>query len=212
MSLALVIKNTILVILIILIGHFMVKNILLEKTTPTTAATSAQASTPTTAAQASTPTTAAQAAQASQVASVVETPSGTPSQAVVSQVQGGLDKAKQELLKFIDDEEEDNLDDYFAKDNTTECAPAPLNNFNTKIAESPIPLNTTCDQSVQQLHKLQEVQQPSQNASNASNASNAKNVAIVNEYDNESTMNGGHLFGGLGAFDAFDSKYEAYTL
>jgi hypothetical protein len=32
----------------------------------------------------------------------------------------------------------------------------------------------------------------------------------LNEYENESTMNGGELFGGLSAYDAFDNNFHSF--
>lgn len=204
MSLALVIKNTILVILIILIGHFMVKNILLEKTTPTkpNAKPDAKPADKPEAKLESKPQDAS-----APIDSIVSKPSND-----VQPVQGGLDKAKEELLKFIDDDndnDDDNLDDYFTKTTTDGTLPAPLTPFNTKMGENPLPLNTTCDQTVQQLPAASTIPAIPAIPATINTINTTKSLAVVNEYENESTMNGGQLFGGLGAFDAFDSKYGA---
>jgi hypothetical protein len=116
MSVAIVVKNTILVILIILIGHFMVKNFLLDKQTRPSYKQEPNkelggALVPIKNELAPSP-----------IVPENETPLAKPSSDPVSLIQGGLDKAKEELLKFIDDE--DDIEGYFG--NETELGTQPL--------------------------------------------------------------------------------------
>ena len=134
-----------------------------------------------------------------------ETPIAKPSSDVVQTVHGGLDKAKEELLKFIDDEEdEDNVDRYFSKDAT--LPPQPTDNCKAKVLDPILPLSSTCDQSIQIMSKNDKTVK----AGTTSVCNPQKNVVMLNEYENESTMNGGELFGGLSAYDAFDNNFHSF--
>lgn len=210
MSVAIIIKNTILVVLIILIGHFMVKNFLLDKkssssklvTTNTTIKTQDKSNdisgalvplknevTP------------------SPITPDSETPIAKPSSDAVQTIHGGLDKAKEELLKFIDDDEdEDNVDRYFSKDAT--LPPQPTDNCKAKVLDPILPLNTTCDQSIQMMAKHSNDKVVKVGTAGVCNPQ--KDVVMLNEYENENTMNGGTLFGGLSAYDAFDNNFHSF--
>lgn len=203
MSVALILKNTILVILIILIGHFMVKNVLLDRSSS------------------SKPHTASSKVSLDPVLGTLipikgelapspivpesETPIAKPASDAVAKVQGGLDKAKEELLRFIDDEEDD-VEKYFNKDSS--LSPTQTDNCKDKTPSAMFPLSTTCDPSIQDLSR---VDKSVKTASHACLDQDKKNVMLLNEYENESTMNGGQLFGGLSAYDAFDNNFQAYS-
>lgn len=200
MSVAIIIKNTILVILIILIGHFMVKNFLLDKKQKTTSTHKTEpnkdiggALVPVKGELAPSP-----------IVPETETPTPKPSSDAISTVQGGLDKAKEELLKFIDDEDEnDNVERFFGKE--TILATQPDDNCKPRAGqEMHLPLSTTCDPTVQSFARTDKPIKTSGTAS----CQSQKNVVMLNEYDNESTMNGGELFGGLSAFDNFDNHFQ----
>lgn len=205
MSVAIIIKNTILVVLIILIGHFMVKNFLLDKkhkTLPTPTKT--------------TPTDpnkdiggalvpVKNDLAPSPILPESETPIAKPSSDAVQTIQGGLDKAKEELLKFIDDEDDDDtVDRYFSKDAT--LPPQPTDNCKVKVLDTMLPLSTTCDQTIQSMPKNDKaIKTGTEGVSNPN-----KNIVMLKEYENESTMNGGELFGGLSAYDAFDNNFHSF--
>jgi hypothetical protein len=208
MSLAIIIKNTILVVLIILIGHFMVKNFLLEKR-------------PRLPAHKTEPNKGLGGAlipvkmdiTPSPILPENETPIAKPSSEALFGIQGGLDKAKEELLKFIDDEDEDNVERFFGSDTT--LGSQPTDNCKPKCQDNMFPLSTTCDPSMQTLqttnstNSMQAVLDKPVKA-NCNLSQNQKSVIMLNEYDNESTMNGGELFGGLSAFDSFDNNFQVY--
>lgn len=205
MSVAIIIKNTILVVLIILIGHFMVKNFLLDKkklSPSTSPSTSSQ--------EPNKEVGGALVNVKNEVAPTPivpesETPIAKPASDAVQQIQGGLDKAKEELLKFIDDDEdEDNVDRYFSKDAT--LPPQPTDNCKAKVLDPILPLSTTCDQSIQMMAKSDKTVK----IGTANVCNPQKNVVMLNEYENESTMNGGELFGGLSAYDAFDNNFHSF--
>lgn len=197
MSVALAIKNTVLFVLILLILHFVVKNVLLEKSFPRASSTQAVKSSDIGS------TTTTNIVNPKTEETPTEVPSGVPSSDIVNKVQGGLDKAKEELLKFIDDDEDDDkdLNSYFInKSSTATTKPC---DYNDKIGDQPLPLNTTCDSQIQKLSMAKE------SHLDLSPKKDVKTLKFVKEYDNESTMNGGQLFGGLEAFDAFDNKYDS---
>lgn len=199
MYVAIIIKNTILVILIILIGHFLVKNFLLDKkykSANTTYKTE--------------PNKDIGGALVPLKNTIVpapivpdsETPIAKPSSSVIETVQGGLDKAKEELLKFIDSDDDGNVDSFFGHDKVLPSQPT--DDCKLKGIDIMLPLSTTCDQSIQSLSKVDKVLKSSGHITNTQ-----KNLMMVNEYENENTMNGGELFAGLSAFDAFDNTYQS---
>lgn len=196
MSLAIVIKNTILVILIILIGHFMVKNFLLDKKNRL----------PTYKEQPNKGLGGALVPIRNELAPAPivpenETPIAKPSSDPVSLVQGGLDKAKEELLKFIDGD--DDIEGYFG--NESVLGTQPTDNCKPKMQDNVFPLSTTCNPNIQSLP------QPEMDVkANCNLTQTKKNVMMINEYADESTMNGGALYGGLSAFDSFDNNYQSF--
>jgi hypothetical protein len=208
MSVAIVIKNTILVILIILIGHFMVKNYLLDKHVKSsinslTKQATVLATKPNTYVGGPLVPIKTELALAP-IVPENETPIAKPSSDAMGTIQGGLDKAKEELLKFIDDDdEEDNVDRYFSKDTT--LPQQPTDNCKVKVDDKMLPLSSTCDQTIQSMPRNDMVAK-----TNTTTHSPQKNVVFLKEYENESTMNGGELFGGLTAFDAFDNNFHSF--
>lgn len=205
MSVAIMIKNTILVVLIILIGHFMVKNFLLDKKHKSSPApTNVSTTEPKQDISGALVPVKNELAPAP-IVPESETPIAKPSSDAVQTVQGGLDKAKEELLKFIDDEDdEDTVDRYFSKDAT--LPPQPTDNCKVKVLDNMLPLSTTCDQSIQSMPKNDKVVK----AGTEGVCNPNKNIVMLNEYENESTMNGGALFGGLSAYDAFDNNFHSF--
>lgn len=190
MHLALAIKNTILVVLIILIVHFMVKNVLLEK--PQSKPAQPVSSVPTPALEPE--------------PLPVKNADIPPSKPSSDEVRGGLDKAKEELLKFVSDDDED-LDKFFTKCTTT--TPKSSDNETCK-SHPPFPLSTTCDPAIQKLPSS--TPQATLCAKKTTDTQESKKkVMILQEYDNENSMNGGDLYGGLKAFDMFDDNYQQYS-
>jgi hypothetical protein len=196
MSVAIVIKNTILVILIILIGHFMVKNFLLDKKIPNSYKTEPNKD------LGGPLVPLKNGIVPAPIVPENETPIAKPSSEPVSKIQGGLDKAKEELLKFIDDEEE-SVERFFGTD--TDLGTQPTDNCKPIVQESMFPLSTTCDPKIQSIPNLEKPVK-----ANCNLDQNKKNVMLLNEYENESTMNGGQLFGGLSAFDSFDNNFQMF--
>lgn len=187
MTVAIAIKNLILFILIILIGHFVVKNFLLDKesvvkTKPT---------------QDSIFPIKLPSATQSTVKDATE-----PTIAKKEKEPEGLDKAKAELLKFVDEEDnEQTLNKYFVKTSSI-----PTDDCKSKVEVSPFPLSTTCDPNIQILPNKNNANEPPKKPKQCTLLS--KNVMVLNEYDNENTMNGGDLFNGLNAFDSFDNHFQ----
>lgn len=198
MSLAVVIKNLILFVLIILIGHFLVKNYLLDKHAPSTTPSKPSSSIP----EKSTsqlPPSLAQPLKSGvgEGLPVVDKPQDSKP---LTEPQG-LDKAKEELLKFVDDEEESvNMSKYFSC--TTTLPPVPTDDCKSKVQVSQFPLSTTCDANIQIVSK----EPIKKDISHC--AVSSTNVVLLNEYENEKPMNGGALYGGLSGFDSFDNHYS----
>jgi len=202
MSTAVIIKNTILVILIILIGHFMVKNILLERPQEVTIKSESNVSSM---AKVLTPKVESKTLEVlNEKNIVVEKPSGILSSTVTGNIQGGLDKAKEELLKFINDDEDD-IERYFGNDKSLPFTPS--DNCKGKEQEAALRLSTTCDPALQDLKDDKVRKTMTTNEC----IRDSKNVMILKEYENESIMNGGALFGGLSAYDVFDNNFQLYS-
>lgn len=216
MSVSTIIKNTILIVLIILIGHFMIQNVLVEKKPQL------QQSTPLLDDKASKHQMAKlkisdhkdgkdSEAKVNQPAISTERPVGIPSSQTVSCVNGGLDKAKQELLKFVDDEE-DAMDSFFTKQTPTlKIEAVPSDNCKLKTQDAMLPLATTCDPLISMLHSKGKIGDADKSG-NSSFTYDKKGLMILQEYDNENTMNGGSLYGGLSAFDSFNDNFQPVSL
>jgi hypothetical protein len=213
MSVSTIIKNTILVVLIILIGHFMIQNILVDKKPLIGQQTTYK--------QASRDIKKDHSslldmntlvdgkdfeAKVNQPVVGTERSVGLPSSQIVSDVNGGLDKAKQELLKFVDDED-DNMETFFSQQTPTlKLEAVPSDNCKLKTQDSMLPLATTCDPLVADL------KQSINPKTNSSVAYDKKGLMILKEYENESTMNGGSLYGGLSAYDTFNDNFQPLSL
>lgn len=186
MTLAIVIKNIILFILIIFIAHFVIKNFLLDKES---------------------------VAKPIQKHDIVQTKQSSdappllkdatePTISKKEKEPEGLDKAKADLLKFVDEEDsEQTLNKYFTKTSSI-----PTDDCKSKVEVSSFPLSTTCDPNIQTLHNKNNAKDNPKKPKQCTLLT--KNVMVLNEYDNENTMNGGDLFNGLNAFDSFDNHFQ----
>lgn len=200
MSLAIVIKNLILFILIILIGHFLVKNYLVDKQVtpkPTKPQLDVPQKPPVTSTTLPTPTVQPLKSGVGEGLPIVDKPQDSKP---LTEPQG-LDKAKEELLKFVDDDEENaNMSKYFSCNKTLPAVPT--DDCKSKVQVSQFPLSTTCDPNIQIVKKEPSKKEPS------SCTVSSTNVVLLNEYENEKPMNGGELYGGLSGFDSFDNHYS----
>jgi hypothetical protein len=189
MTSAIVIKNILLFVLIVLIGHFLVKNFLVDKE-PTKSVN----------VLINEPTETQKVVEQKHAAKDATEPSISKSDLEPE----GLDKAKAELLKFVDEEETGtNLNKYFK-----ETSKVPTDDCKSKIQTSQFPLSTTCNPDIQVIDTAMKTETPRkpQECTNLT-----KNVLVLNEYDNENTMNGGELFNGLNAFDSYDNHFQLLT-
>jgi hypothetical protein len=218
MAISSIVKNTILVVLIILIGHFMIQNVLVDKktgvnTVDKNAHLANTSLTDTTSKILEIPATKVIEDPSSKINKPIvgtERPVGIPSSQTVI-ASGGLDKAKQELLKFVDDDE-DNMESFFAPTPTLKMEVVASDNCKLKTQDSMLPLNTTCDPLIQNL-KTSEHEAEKANANSVKSISyDKKGLMILKEYENESTMNGGALFGGLTAYDSFNDNFQPISL
>jgi hypothetical protein len=190
---AIVIKNIILFVLIVLIGHFLVKNFLIDKDGVNDRATTSIV----TAQHPKDTDSIVQQTQLSKDAT-------EPSLSKPEKEPEGLDKAKAELLKFIDEEENGGLTKYFAEPRQ-ETSKVPTDDCKSKVQTSQFPLSTTCDPDIQIIDAAMKKEIP-RKPKQCTNLT--KNVLVLSEYDNENTMNGGELFNGLNAFDSFDNHFQ----
>jgi hypothetical protein len=118
----------------------------------------------------------------------------------------GLDKVKAELLQFVDEEEsEQKLNKFFV-----EGGVVPTDDCKSKVDVSAFPLSTTCDANIQSLHNTTISTETPRKPKQCTLLS--KNVMVLNEYDNENTMNGGDLYNGLNAFDTFDNHFQLLSV
>lgn len=187
MTPAIVVKNIILFLLIVLIGHFLVKNFLIDKEDKNSPLLIVQS-----------PETIVQKQKSSK-------DNTEPTIAKSEKEPEGLDKAKAELLKFVDEEEtEHNLKPFF-KDTSN----VPTDDCKSKIQTSQFPLSTTCDPNIQIVDAYTDKRKDAKKPNICTTLT--KNVLVLNEYDNENVMNGGELFNGLNAFDSFDNHFQMLT-
>jgi hypothetical protein len=175
------IKNAILIILIILILHFVIKNILMNKT----------------------------------VLFPIKKEKFEPKKSSDSLgpqkcLSENLSSEKDKLLKFVFGDDmpkgDNNLDNFFKdvskkilecdKDNYMECK--------VKSDDHRIPLASTCDPKMFELPSTDLIKK-------ADICNTKKDLMILNEYTNESQMNGGNLYAGISAYDDFDQNYEQYS-
>lgn len=174
MSLAIVIKNIILFVLIILIGHFLVKNYLLDKqvtSSPTPTQPKLQVISPTLPLA---PTHQPLTSGVGEGLPLIDKPQD--SKPLVEPQ--GLDKAKEELLKFVDDDDENaSMAKYFTCNKT--LPPVPTDDCKSKVQVSQFPLSTTCDPNIQVVKNDPTKRDPSQCTISSTN------VVLVNEYENE---------------------------
>jgi hypothetical protein len=99
------------------------------------------------------------------------------------------------------------METFFAQQTPTlKLEAIPSDNCKLKTQDSMLPLSTTCDPLVP------DFKQSSKEVTNSSVAYDKKGLMILKEYENESTMNGGSLYGGLSAFDTFNDNFQPISL
>ena len=118
-----------------------------------------------------------------------------------------------ELMRFVamgDSKESASLDNYF-KDISSEvkdkesCIESNVCKF--KADNQQLPLSTTCDADIQKLP----LGDGKKIRANCDLNQDKKNIMILTEYEDEKDMNGGKLFGVLDAFDNYDLNYQPYS-
>jgi hypothetical protein len=185
------IKNAILIILIILIIHFAIKQIIMTKEdraeiTPEKKEKFTADILP----------YATQASNTQEPKCMPQSPNDN------------LESEKDNLLKFVFGDNvpkgSKGLDDFF-KDYSNQISqcdkPYEVCN-NKKSDDHTVPLQSTCDPKIQELPLTPEF-------AKAKEVCNTKrDLMILNEYKNENPMNGGALYGDINAFDDFDQSYS----
>ena len=197
------IKNSILVILIILIIHFIIKNMILER--PSNKGVDAELKN----------------------AKAGYHPPYSPEKFTNIAEKEDICKSKprdddallkkyqeDELMRFVamgDSSESKSLDSFF-KDNIVSSdvkdkqSCTEMNVCKFKADNQQLPLSTTCDTNIQSLPLTDNMKIHA----NCELNQDKKNIMILTEYENEKDMNGGKLFGVLDAFDNYDLNYQQY--
>jgi hypothetical protein len=170
------IKNSILLLLIILILHFLIKNGVMDKGVGITS---------------SVPPT---------LPSVTSSPPPPPSSTKTeppTSVKSG-EHYKDDLLKFVfdDDKQEKQLEKFFDPQ-----AQPPFPDDKTLKPDFPLACNTLSlmEEPKEELKLPKEIEKPS-----------IGNYLVVNEYKDESVLNGGDLMKGLSGYDEFDDHFQSY--
>jgi hypothetical protein len=192
------IKNAILVILIILIIHFAIKNILfdnkkiIQKSAPSQCPITKDTTKET----------------FYDVNSAI--PETGVQHAKCIQQSSNLESEKENLLKFVfgDDAPKDDkgLDSFF-KDFSKQISQCekPYISCAKKTDDHTTPLPSTCDPNIQELPLLPDMEK-------VDVCNNKRDIMIVNEYKNENPMNGGLLYAGISPFDGFDMSFSGVQI
>jgi hypothetical protein len=194
------IKNSILVLLIVLILHFLLKNLILERKPIALQETK-------------------------KVESFHSVPETTPT-AVLSKDDicrnvrlSDAQKKKleqEEMMRYVamgDDDNGKNLDKFFQDNivsNDVKELESRLESDNVckfKADNQQLPMSSTCNAEIQQLPLANDMRIKA----DCNLKQDKKNIMILTEYEDEKDMNGGTLFGGLSAFDNFDVEYQPYS-
>lgn len=202
------IKNAILFTLVVLIFHFIIKNMLLDKETGQSYSQKVKNVVVT---------------QETDVAKRVKTVLEPYTTEITSQnfkessstpkclpsTDADLNKEKENLLKFVfgdqltDTTPSKDLDKYFEDKPTESSLQCTYDKCKPKD-DNHTPLKSSCDMDFNPL--------PSTDMAKTEKVcNNKKDLMIVNQYENEKPENGGVLFGGLSAFDSYDLQFQQYS-
>lgn len=198
------IKNSILVILIILIIHFIIKNMILER-----------------------PSNKGVDTELKNAKAGYHPPYSPEKFTNIAEVNQDACKNKprdddaelkkfqeDELMRFVamgDSSESKTLDSFF-KDNIVSSdvkdkqSCTEMNVCKFKADNQQLPLSTTCDTNIQNLPLTNNNMKIHANC----DLNQDKNIMILTEYENEKDMNGGKIYGVLDAFDNYDLNYQQY--
>jgi hypothetical protein len=174
------IKNTILFILIILIFHFLLKNMLLEKSASKTEPFIGTEPKP-----------------------KGDCDIGVTNTMTISPKQSEEEKMK-EFVALGCGGDGKSLDDFFKGDGVNGAAQeVNVEACKLKLDDTQLPLSNTCDANI---HKL-DTDPRMKIVSECDLKQDKKDVMLLREYENENPNNGGSLYDGLSAYDALDVNY-----
>lgn len=194
------IKNSILVLLIVLILHFLLKNLILER-------------------KPSVPQETAKRLEPYQNKDPTDTRQISKEEACRNVRLDDVQKKKleqEEMMRYVamgDESEDKTLDKYFrdniVSDEVKDLEKSLQENTACKYKEDDkhLPVTTTCNAEVQSLAVANNMKV----RADCNLKQDKKNIMILTEYEDEKDMNGGALFGGLSAFDGFDVNYQTYS-
>jgi hypothetical protein len=189
LSIAIGIKNAILIVLIVLIIHFAVKNAIINRDDKL----------------AITPENKKTKETFSPSQLMVKEPTCMP-----QSPNDNLESEKEKLLQFVfgkDIPKDSKGLDAFFKDYTNQIAQCdkPYEQCTKKSDDHQVPLATTCDPNIQEIPLLPDMEK----ATEVCNTK--KDLMILNQYNNENPMNGGTLYADISPFDDYDMSYEQYA-
>lgn len=128
---------------------------------------------------------------------------------------GDISGNKNSKKGSIDDE----LDRYFKDNMVSENVADLADKFEKCDSQSDIckfkadnhqlPLSTTCSTKITDLKTDKSLEK--RVIADCNLPQDKKNIMILKEYENENSMNGGALYGNLGAYDEFDLNFEKYS-
>lgn len=194
------IKSTILVILIILIFHFLIKTIIVERSGGQLQIQPKIPSTEKFLPYELTPESEQQLSK-EQVCQSIR---------LDDKQQKKLEQ--EEMMKYVamgdDQEDSKTLDQYFSDNIVSKDVQKLEENIcKFKADNQQLPLSTTCNSDTQKLALTNDMAI----RADCNLKQDKKNIMILTEYEDEKDMNGGKLFGGLDAFDTFDENYQQYS-
>ena len=193
--LAIGIKNSILVLLIILILHFLIKNTLVDRASKLQKSAVKPPSKET--------------FKGNETVKEECNPAPAPPR--------NSEAEKEELLKYVfgdDNKKEDDNDDlraFFGGNDVTRDVQGELAKRQPecqapKKDDNALPLSDTCDPGIMSIKD--DAHKP---VSADCDLPQKMGVMLLKEYENENAMNGGKLYGGLDGFDGFATHFEDYA-
>lgn len=191
LSIAIGIKNAILIVLITLIIHFALKNMIIDKRDKLQMTPSIEDT---------------KRSNVIRKETFITEPKCMP-----QSPNDNLESEKENLLKFVFGEDMPGngkgLDDFF-KDFSNQISQCdkPYQECSAKKSDDhKVPLTATCDPKIQEIPLIPE-------AEKAKEVCNTKkDLMILNEYNNENPMNGGVLYANISPFDDYDINFQQYS-
>jgi hypothetical protein len=112
---------------------------------------------------------------------------------------------EEELLKFVyGDDKGDSISQYFKGLDVTKDVKGKIDE---KIADNSLPVSTTCDPGIQKIN----FDSSNKRVKADCDLNQSIPLMMLKEYEDESSMNGGELYGNLSAYDNMAMNFENYS-